>query len=267
MRRLAVPSLIVLAGLLASCASIDETQGNRSADELFAQGRQAMLDGFYETAIKQFDALSAQYPFNRHAPQVLLGLAYAHYKQDEPESAIAEANEFIKTYPRHPDVDYAYYLRGLARFDRTRAFGDELAGIDPAQRDPREARESLRYFADLIRRFPKSRYVADARQRIVYLRNYLARHELHVARYYLGRRAAVAAAGRARSIIEDYPRTEVVPEALEILAAAYRMLGIDDLAADAERVRRLNPPPAIRPDANPTSADSGGPDRRRAERP
>ncbi len=226
--------------MLAACAPLDDTTSGRSAEELFKEGRQALLDGFYETAVKDFDALTAQYPFSPHAPQVLLGLAYAHYKQDEPESAIAEANEFIKTYPRHGDVDYAYYIRGLAKFDRTRAFGDDLADIDPAQRDPREARESLRYFKDLIRHFPDGRYAADARRRIVYLRNYLARHELHVARYYLVRRAPVAAANRARRIIEDYPRTEAVGEALAILAEAYRAIGIDDLATDAERVRRLN---------------------------
>ena len=238
-----VPVLFALfALLLAACASLDEETSGRGAEELFKEGRQALLDGFYETAIKDFDALTAQYPFSPRAPQVLLGLAYAHYKQDEPESAIAEANEFIKTYPRHADVDYAYYIRGLAKFDRTRAFGDDLAGIDPAQRDPREARESLRYFRDLIRRFPDSRYAADARRRIVYLRSYLARHELHVARYYLVRHAPVAAANRARRIIEVYPRTEAVGEALAILAEAYRTIGIDDLAADMERVRRLNIP-------------------------
>lgn len=238
--RLRAVALLMLCLGLAACASLDEATENRSAEALFTEGSQALNDGFYETAIKDFEALMAQYPFNTNAPRVLLGLAYAHYKQDEPESAIAEANDFIKTYPRHADIDYAYYLRGLARFDRTRAFGDELAGVDPAQRDPREARESYEFFLDLLRHYPNSRYAADARQRIIYLRNYLARHELYVARYYLQRHAYVAAANRARHIIEDYPRTPAITESLTILRQAYEGLGIADLAADADRVRRLN---------------------------
>ncbi len=241
--RLSLPALLatLLLGLLSGCATLDDGGGNtRTAEELFQQGSEALTGGYYETAIKDFESLSAQYPFSEHAPQVLLGLAYAHYQQDEPESAIAEANQFIKTYPRDPDIDYAYYIRGLAKFDRTRAFGDSIAGIDPAQRDPREARESFRYFAELLRRYPRSRYAADARQRLIYLRNYLARHELHVAEYYLARKAYVAAANRASHIIRHFPQTPAIAGSLAILSQAYRALGIDDLAADSDRVRQIN---------------------------
>ena len=97
-------------------------------------------------------------------------------------------------------------------------------------------------FAELVKRFPESRYAKDAGLRMLFLRNNLAQYEMHVADYYMRRGAYVAAANRAKQVIENYQGTPAVPQALVVLVQAYRKLGLDDLAADAERVLKLNYP-------------------------
>ena len=242
-RRFALLAALAAALLLSACASqraIEEAQ--HDPEKLYLLGRSALDSGHYETAIRHFQNLSARFPFGEHAQQAQLDTAYAYYRFNEPESAIATAEQFIRTYPRHPDIDYAYYLRGLANFGQTSGFMDDVLREDPAQRDPRSALDSFRYFAELVRRFPDSRYAEDAVQRMVHLRNYLARHELYVADYYMRRGAYVAAANRAKYVIENYPRTPSTPHALDIMARAYERLGLDELAADARRVLAANPP-------------------------
>lgn len=240
MREFLIPGL--LAVLLAGCATSGDNGPETDAARLYQLGKEALREGYYETAIKHFEDLAARYPFGDAAAQAQLDLAYAYYKYDQPEQAISTADSFIKTYPRHPDVDYAYYLRGLANFGQTSAILDSIARIDPSRRDPRAALESFQHFAELVKRYPDSRYAPDAVQRMVHLKNYLAKHEMFVADYYMQRGAWVAAANRARYVIETYPQTGSVPHALAVMAEAYDRLGLDDLAAGARRVLELNPP-------------------------
>lgn len=241
MRNLLIPCLV--AALLGGCATSGDKEGESGAERLYELGKEAVREGYYETAIKHFEDLAARYPFGDNAAQAQLDLAYAYYKYDQPDQAVSTAELFIKTYPRHPDVDYAYYLRGLANFGQTSGMLDDIADIDAAQRDPRAALESFQHFAEMVKRFPDSRYAPDAVQRMVYLKNYLARHEMFVADYYMKRGAHVAAANRAKYVIETYPRTAAVPRALAVMAEAYERLGLNDLAANARRLQELNPPP------------------------
>jgi outer membrane protein assembly factor BamD len=231
----------VLVAVLSACASLKEDEAS-SADVLYKSGKEALDSGYYENAIKDYEKLQASFPFGDYAQQAQLDIAYAYYKNNEPESAIAAADQFIKTYPRHEHVDYAYYLRGLANFAQSSDYFDKPLHIDAARRDPRSAQESFQYFSELVERFPASRYASDARQRMIFLKNYLARHELYVADYYMRRGAYIAAANRARFILENYPRTPSIPDALELLVRAYTALGLEDLAADARRVLELNTP-------------------------
>jgi outer membrane protein assembly factor BamD len=231
----------MLIALMAGCASdkaLEEAQ--HDPEKLYQLGKKALDSGYYETAIKHYQDLSTRFPFGDYAQQGQLEMAYAQYMFNQPEQAIATADQFIKTYPRHPNVDYAYYVRGLANFDQTRGALDDWLGIDPAQRDPRSALDSFRYFAELVKRFPDSRYAEDARQRMVFLKNYLARHEIYVADYYMRRGAYVAAANRAQYVIENFARTESVPAALRILAEAYERLGLNEPAADTRKVIEAN---------------------------
>ncbi|MGH8245280.1 MAG: outer membrane protein assembly factor BamD, partial [Gammaproteobacteria bacterium] len=163
-------------------------------------------------------------------------------KDQEPAQAITAAERFIRLHPNHPNVDYAYYLKGLVNFNRGRGLTERFLPIDLSQRDPASALQSFRDFEDLLEKFPDSPYAADTQKRMVYLRNILAQHEVNVANYYMRRGAYVAAANRARYVIETYPRTPSVPDALVLMAKAYKVLEMDDLSNDAIRVLELNYP-------------------------
>jgi outer membrane protein assembly factor BamD len=239
--------LLLLASLavaaLAGCGifgkEIDETEG-WSASKLYDEASDEMASGAYTRAIELYEKLEARYPFGRYAMQAQLDTAYAAYKAEDPEAAIAAADRFIKLYPQNPYVDYAYYLKGIVNYNRSVGFLDKYIPTDPSQRDPGAALDAFEDFSELVKRFPNSKYAADARQRMLYLRNNLAQHEVNVARYYMRRGAYVAAANRANSVIERFQRTPAVQDALVVLAEAYRALGEDKLAADAERVLEIN---------------------------
>jgi outer membrane protein assembly factor BamD len=230
---------IALAGCGIFGKEIDLTEG-WSAARLYAEASSELDSKNYARAIEYYEKLEARYPFGRYAMQSQLDVAYAHYRADEPEAAIAAADRFIKLYPQNPYVDYAYYLKGLVNYNRSVGFLDRYIPTDPSQRDPGAALDAFADFSVLVERFPDSRYAEDARQRMLYLRNNLARHEVNVARYYMRRGAFLAAANRANYVIERFQRTSAVESALEILVDAYTALGKSELAADAQRVLDIN---------------------------
>ncbi|MGZ4959578.1 MAG: outer membrane protein assembly factor BamD [Methylomonas sp.] len=206
------------------------------------EAKQALDSKNFQKAVTLYEALEARYPFGDYTPQAQLNVAYAYYKNDDPEAALAAADRFIKTHPRNPSVDYAYYLKGLINYNRGIGFIDRFLPTDASQRDPGPARDSYDNFQELIRRFPNSQYAADAKQRMVALRNNLAMYEIHVADFYMRRKAYEAAINRANHVIKEYQRTPAVPIALQIMQDGYRKLGLEDLAADAERIYKLNYP-------------------------
>lgn len=224
-----------------SAAKEDEYVGWDDA-KFHQQAKEALDNKNYQKAITLYEALEARYPFGDYAAQAQLNVAYAYYKNDDPEAALAAADRFIKVHPRSPNVDYAYYLKGLVNYNRGIGFIDRFLPTDSSQRDPGPAKDSYDNFQELIQRFPQSKYVPDARLRMVALRNNLGMYEVHVADFYMRRKAYVAAVTRANYIIKEYQRTPAVPHALQIMQEAYRKLGMDDLAADAERVFQLNYP-------------------------
>lgn len=233
---------LVIAGSIG-CASIeeDETAG-WNARQFYQEAQKAIKEGDYEGAIDYFSKLEARYPYGHYAQQAQLETAYMHYKAEEPDAAIAAAERFIKLHPQHKSVDYAYYLRGLASYNLVPGTLERWAGQQRSERDPQRARESFNYFRTLVTRFPETKYRKDAIKRMRELRNNLAQHEVHVADYYLRRGTYLAAANRSKYVIENYPGTPAVIEALKIMTKAYRQLKLDDLADDAERVLILNQP-------------------------
>ncbi|NOX75175.1 MAG: outer membrane protein assembly factor BamD [Gammaproteobacteria bacterium] len=228
---------------LTGCASTPDDADNPekwSVEKLYKEAKQALDGEDFEVAIQHFETLEAKYPFGRYAEQAQLDTAYAYMKFDEPDTAISSADRFIKLHPRHLNVDYAYYLRGLASSSKKDNPLDVTLSQDSSQRDPSSTKKSYDYFVELIKKFPNSRYIPDAMKRMGYLRNNLALHEIHVARYYMERSAFVAAANRAKYVIENYQRTPASRDALRILVTAYNKLEMDDLANDAQRVLDLN---------------------------
>jgi len=234
--------LFVLTG--TGCSFIkeyDETAG-WDASQLYNTAKEALNDGDYEKAIRFYNKLEASFPYGRYTQQAQLETTYAHYKDGEAEAAIAAADRFIKLHPRHANVDYAYYMRGLASFEPGQNFLQRFFPQDGAQRDPTAAREAFRYFSELVQRFPQSRYNQDAVQRMTYLRNNLARYEIQVADYYMRRGAHLAAANRGKYVLEHYERTPSIPDALEIMVRAYREMAMNDLADAAYRMLEKNYP-------------------------
>ncbi|MDV3242814.1 MAG: outer membrane protein assembly factor BamD [Methylocaldum sp.] len=229
--------------LLFGCSTTREERdeyADWTAEQFYTEAKKALTEKRYEKAVKLYEKLEARYPFGKYATQAQLDIAYAYYKNDEPDSALAATDRFIKLNPTHPNVDYAYYLRGLVNYNRGISFVDRFLPTDSSQRDPGSARDAYREFEELIAKFPKSRYVDDAKQRMVSLRNNLAMYEVHVADFYMRRGAYLAAARRCAEIIRNYQRTPAVPVALQIMEQAYRKLDMKELADDAARVYAFN---------------------------
>jgi outer membrane protein assembly factor BamD len=235
--------ILLIAIGLSGCGIIgkeyDETEG-WSASELYNKAAGELDSANYQRAIELYQKLETRYPFGRYAMQGQLDVAYAYYRSDEPEQAIAAADRFIKLYPQNPYVEYAYYMKGIVNYNRSVGFLDRYIPTDPSQRDPGSALDAFQDFSELVRLYPNSKYAKDARQRMLFLRSNLAKHEVNVARYYMKRGAYLAAANRATYVIEHFQRTSAVEDALEILIHAYTAIGEKTLAEDTRRVLVLN---------------------------
>lgn len=231
---------LTACGLFSPLPDENSASSSTPAKEIYAEAMEQMNDGQYEKAVKTFEKLQSRYPYGRYAQQAQLEIAYAYYKQKEPESAIAAADRFIKQYPNNPHVDYAHYLKGLINFNEDLGLLGGVVKQDLSERDPNAARDAFAAFKELVTRFPNSQYAPDSRLRMQYLVSALARYEIHVANYYLRRGAYVAAANRAKDVLADYPQTPATRDALQIMVQAYDAMGMKDLRDDAQRVLDLN---------------------------
>ena len=240
--------LYLLLLFISGCSFLDKKDFDNdpangwTVEKLYSEAKKAMESGNYEKAVKYYEFLETRYPFGVVGRQSLLDLAYVYYKSEKYDEALTSCDRFIRLYPQNPSVDYAYYLKGLVNFDRGRGLADRFLAIDKSQRDPGAALKAFQAFKELGERFPDSVYLKDAQQRMVYLRNLLAQYEINVANYYMRRGAFIAAANRARYVVENYERTALVPDALAIMAKCYKILEMKDLYADAMRVLRMNYP-------------------------
>jgi len=244
MRSLLVALGAAVALVAAGCSSLnskDETLG-WTAQRLYGEAKDSMANRDWQKAIKYLEKLEARYPYGRYAQQAQLEIAYANWKDGERASAIAAADRFIKLYPNHPNVDYAWYLKGLINFYELQGVLSWLTTPDMSDRDPKAARDAYFALREVVTRFPDSRYAEDARARMRFLVNSLASNEVHVAKYYMKRGAFLAAANRAQYAIEHYPQAPAVEEAMSILVRAYDSLGMTDLRDAAGRVLMKNFP-------------------------
>ncbi|MEM9533823.1 MAG: outer membrane protein assembly factor BamD [Pseudomonadota bacterium] len=239
-----VPAMLALAVLLGGCGSDgDEREDNTiTAQELYEGAKQSMVNGSYDRAIFQYRQMQSRFPFGRYAEQAQLELAYSYYKNFEPELSVTTLDRFLRTYPTHEHADYAHYLKGLVNFSRNRGLLGRLLNVDSSQRDLEFARASFTAFGELIQRYPNSQYADDARERMLFLRNEMAGYEIAVADYYLRRRAYVAAANRAKYVVENFQEAPQSADALAIMSQAYEQLEMTQLAEDAYRVLRINYP-------------------------
>lgn len=239
--------LSLLSGLmLSACSSSpDEDEiviANKGAESLYEDAKRAMELGNYSNASQILSALDSRYPFGPLSNQVQFDLIYAHFKSGKNDEALATIDRFTRLNPNHSDVDYAYYMRGLINMEYNKNFFQDFLNIDRADRDASKAREAFDDFNRLINKFPDSKYAADGRKRMIFIKNRLARYELAIARYYMKREAWVAAANRGQFVLEYFSDTEHVQEALEIMVECYSLLGLDELKENTIKTLKLNFP-------------------------
>jgi len=241
---LLMPLLLLIALMLLAACSSDKSseEDNTSEAQLYQQAQAALDNNSYSAAAEKLRALESRYPFGHFAEQAQLELVYAYYKSGDAEASRSAAERFIRLHPQHPNVDYAWYIKGLTSFEQDRGLLSRFLPLDVTSRDPGAARDSFNEFAELLRRFPQSRYAPDAKQRMVYLRNRLAAYEVHVGNYYIKRKAYLAAANRGRYVVENFQGTPAVGDGLALMVEGYRQLKLDDLADSALATLRLNYP-------------------------
>jgi outer membrane protein assembly factor BamD len=238
-------ALLLLALGISGCAwfadKIDPKK-EWTAAEYYQAAKEEFDNHNWDPAIKLYEQLEAKFPFGRFAQQAQIEVAYAYYKQGETAQAITALEKFIKLHPNHANLDYALYLKALVNFKEDLGPLTRIITQDLADRDPKAARESFEGFKDLVTRFPESRYAPDSRERMAYLVEALARHELKVAHYYLARGAYLAAANRAQDAITRFPQSPAHREALDVMIEAYDRMGMVELRDDARKVLARNFP-------------------------
>ncbi|BDM65674.1 outer membrane protein assembly factor BamD [Shewanella sp. NFH-SH190041] len=238
-------AVALLSFAISACSShseVDETLSKQSPEALYSQARTSMELGNYSKAVRTLEALDSRYPFGPHKTQVQLDLIFAYYKLDDPASGIANIDRFIRLNPTSPDIDYVYYMRGLVNMQSDTYLFHDMLGIDRTDRDPKHAQQAFKDFERLIKIYPNSKYAADARKRMQYLKDRLAKYDIDVAQYYMKMNAWTAAAARAQAVVETYPGSSATEQALEIMAKAYGKLGQKNLKAHVLEVMKANYP-------------------------
>jgi len=244
--RMRIAIVVIMMLFLESCAifgaptELDDTKG-MSADRIYALASEKLTDKDYEKAIGYLKKLESRFPNGKYAAQAQLDMAYAYYKKEDAAQCVSTVERFIKLHPNHPNLDYAYYLKGVAYF-KQRGLIEKATFQDISDRDPKVLTQSFLAFKDLLTLYPETRYGKDATERMIYLKNKLADHELHVARHYMKVKAYVASLNRAKYVIETYPDSNFVEEALVIMISAYDNLGMNDFKEDNLRILKQNYP-------------------------
>lgn len=243
LRLVVLAALVFTVTILSSCANTnqDETLG-WSETKLYTEARDKMNENDFDKCGQYFEKLEARFPFGPYSQQAQINSAYCFWKAQEPAQALVQIDRFIKLHQGNPNLDYAYYLKGLITFNDDLGFMGKFTGQDLSERDPKAAKEAFESFKVVVERFPNSKYAPDSLDRMRYIVNSLAEADVIVARYYYERGAYLAAANRAQLVIRDYDRAPAVEEALYILVQSYQALGMYDLSSDAMRVFKLNFP-------------------------
>ncbi len=229
-RNLSLLSIFILSIMISSCSSNVEIPDERLLEkELYDQAQLRLKNGNFSTAIRSLEALESRFPFGRYAEQAQAELIYAYYMNAQFEASQSAAERFINLHPRHTHSGYAYYMKGLASFTDDSGLFSRYFQSDLAKREVVMAQQSFDELSDFIARYPDSKYVPHAKQRMIYLRNLLAQHEVYVADFYMKRGAYLAAIGRAKYVIEHLPNTPQTPYALSILIEAYGLMEYNEL--------------------------------------
>ena len=230
---------IVFMSLLIGCKS-DGEEIEQPEKIYYDQAQARMASGNYFGAIEALEAIETSYPFGKYSEQAQVELIFAHFMNSETEAAHSAAEKFIRLHPRHPNIDYAYFMKGLSSYTRDRELLIRFTNTDISNRDISGAKQSFAELTEFTTRFPDSQYVPYAKQRNIYLRNMIAKNELAAADYYISIEAYVAAIRRANYVIENIPNSSENYRALKILENSYSNLGYSDLLNDVREVLNSN---------------------------
>ena len=239
---------LIITCLLSGCSFLDkmleeeDTTVGLTAAELYGEGKEFLNLEDFNNAIKYFEVLESRFPFGKYSTQAMLDLSYAYYASEQRDKAIIEINRFIRLYPNHPEVSYAYYLRALANFDKDANVLTRFFGYDPSRYDVTALKESFNDFSIVVNRYPETKYADDSLNRLIYIRNQIARNELYIAEYYSKRSAHIAAIERIKYMLENYGGTPSTEKGLLILVESYNNLNMRQLAFDSARVLKKNYP-------------------------
>ena len=234
--------------LLSSCSFLDtvfeekDSTVGMTAEQLYTEGKLFLSAEDFINAIRVFEILEARYPFGKYSTQAMLDLAYAHYASDNKDESITEVNRFIRLYPNHPKVSYAYYLKALANFDKDANVLTRFFAHDPSRYDTTNLKSSFNDFTIVVNKFPNSEYAEDAINRLIYIKNQIAKNELYIAKYYNKRSAHVAAVNRVKYMLENYGGTPSTKDGLLLMVDSYNKMKMFDLAYDTARVLKQNYP-------------------------
>jgi len=231
--------------LLSACAGSDGQKDDSdiwTEAKLYSEGTDKLNDGDFVKCGKYFEKLEARFPFGPYSQQAQINSAYCYWKANEQVQALVAIDRFVKLHQGSPNLDYAYYLKGLITFNDDLGWLGKFTGQDLSERDPQASKDAFESFKVVVERFPDSKYAPDALDRMRYIVNALAEADVIVARFYYQRGAYLASANRAQLVIRDYDRAPAVEEALYILYKSYEKLGMVELSNDTARVFKLNFP-------------------------
>ncbi len=236
----AVALLTTLVGCASNEAKDDFVNTNQTAQQAYNDAKAILDSGLYSRAIELLKGMESRYPFGPVARQVQLDLIYASSMSGDAKKALASIDRFIKLNPNHPDLDYVYYMRGLTNLQQDQNSFQEFFGVERADRDLANTRQAFDDFKILVTNYPNSRYAAAGKVQLVRIKDKLATHELLIADYYTRRGAHLAAANRARFVVENYRDCPQVKTALEVMVQSYDALGLTKLRDDAKAVLQQN---------------------------
>ena len=241
-----------LSLLLSGCASKKPDLSDLNAEALYESARKSLSTSDYDNAIKKWELLERKFPFSPYAKQSLMEVIYAHYNYKYYDAAIESASRFVRRQPNHKHIDYVLYIKGLSNFKKEDDFLTSVLPFDTNRRDLSHYRASFRDFFVLSSKFPNSKYTADARQRMIFMRNAIAEKELAVADYYTRRKAHLAAINRAKYVLRNLPGTPSNARALKVLSSSYAALGMDPQQQDVITTYETNFPDGAPLEADPT---------------
>ena len=217
--------------------NLDDSQAEILRKKIYDEAQERLKNGSYSLAIDALESLERRFPFGKYAEQAQAELIYAYYENGLYDAATRAAERFISLHPRHPNTDYAYFMKGLASFSKDKELLSSLPVLGDLtyKRDLTSAKESFNLLTEFLTRFPESTYVEDAKRRMLFLRNLIADQEIEIAQFYM-KQKHIAAVNRADFIISSLPNSNVVREALEIKVEAYALMEKKDLADQAQEI-------------------------------